>query len=284
MGRENAARDAYSAAWRDARDVPDRIERLERVAAEHPGEMMVLSDLAASHLRMGDLEAAVRTHREIIDRRDTFEHVWDNVLGLSCMFTGDPARAIEVLEASAVHCWEHGLHLALAYLMDGRWDRFEERFDEWVSGDLRRTYEFHQHGVVMEALLSAEDVTRVEEVWERYREGYQRMSHYERYLTFRSRHLGNIGYADTEDGHAVRLEGDDGWYTEGDDEDLDDEGDEEWDREPEIPVRLGEAEFYTLMDEYLRLDHRANVGDVDDEEWDRREELSGLLHAYATID
>jgi hypothetical protein len=291
MDRERAAREAYSAAWRDARDVPDRIERLERVAAEHPGEMMVLSDIAVSHLQMGDLEGAVQTHREIIDRKDTFEHIRDNVLGLSYMFTGDAARAVEVLEASNVHCWEQGLHLALAYLMDGRGDMFEERFDEWVSGDLRRTYEFHQHRKVMDALLSGEDVARVEEVWEGYREAYQRMSHYERYLTFRSRHLENIGYADSEDGQAVRLGGDEEWYTEDDEEDDgegDGEGDEEedgeWDWEPKIPARLSEVEFYALMDEYLYLDHKANADEVDDGEWDRHEELSGLLHAYATID
>jgi hypothetical protein len=266
MGRDKEVMEACHEAWDEARDVPDRIERLRAVAGKHPGSMNVLCDIATSQVEMGDLEGARRTYREIVDGRKGFDTVWENDLGLAYMYLGDVPRALEALEAFNGFSWDHGLHMALAHLMAGRRDEFEERFDRWMSEDLRRTCEAYGHRDVVRSLLGEGDAAYVEGLWAGYARGYEDMTPYERYLKVRGQHIAKLGCEETEDGEVVELDPD---------------PEDDW--EPNVPRRLGEAEFYALMREYLYLERMANLDDLDDKGWKRYERLADVLWADTSI-
>jgi len=104
--------------------------------------MTILSDIAYSYLAIDDISNAVRIYQKIIDRKDRFEHVWDNELGEAYLFTKNYEKAIEILENSNVIDYHQGLFLAFAYLKAGGRKKFKEQFDKWISENLEKSFEF----------------------------------------------------------------------------------------------------------------------------------------------
>lgn len=253
MDRKEKCEEAMHSAWHKSKNVQDRIKRLEKVASEYPEYMHPLSDIADSYLEIDDIDNAMKTYQKIIDLKDTFESVWDNVLGKAYLFMDDLEKAIERLEEFEVngHDYSNGLFIAFAYLKKGDRKKFEEQFDKWISEDLEKSFDQYDYKEYIKALFNKTESTFIENIWNKYYEKYSIMEPYKLYCELYKQHY-------------VR--------PEFDEEDLDDEN-------FEIPTKLSRSKFEELKVEYLYLDRKAMFGDANDAEYDRWSELKDLLFA-----
>ena len=127
MSRNDQCEEARHNAWDKSENIQQRINELKKVASEYPEFMVPMSDIAVSYLHAGDTEKAVNSYQNIIDKKDTFELIWDNDLGKAYLFTGDYAKAIETLKKSTVISYDQGLFLALSYLKNGNKKEAKEK-------------------------------------------------------------------------------------------------------------------------------------------------------------
>ncbi|KXA92673.1 hypothetical protein AKJ64_02535 [candidate division MSBL1 archaeon SCGC-AAA259E17] len=166
-------------AWEEAEDIQDRIRRLEKVASKYPEYMVPYSDMATSYLEMGDVDRAVEKYQGIINLKEKFDFVWDNHLGIAYLFTGNIQKAIKTLEKSRVHSYDQGLFLALAYLKRGDKEKFEEKFDKWISECMEEynelPYQFRYQRYI-DALFGEEESRFIDEIWDKYLDYYRQMA------------------------------------------------------------------------------------------------------------
>jgi tetratricopeptide (TPR) repeat protein len=243
--------------WVKAKDIQDRIKRLEKAALKYPEEMTILSDIAYSYLAIEDIDNAVRTYQKTIDLKDSFEHVWDNELGEAYLFTKNYEKAIEILETSNVISYHQGLFLAFAYLKAGDRKKFKEQFDKWISENLEKSFEFGNYDQYINALFGDEDARFIEDVWDKYYEKYSGMDPYKLYCELYKQNYIRPMF---------------------DEEDFEDD-------DFEIPAKLNRAQFEALSSEYCYLDRRMmfSIDEMTEEEKDRYFGLKDLLFADIVI-
>jgi len=251
MGREEKCVEARHNAWDKAKNVRDRIRKLEKVLSEYPEYMIPLSDIAVSYLEIDDTENAIRTYQKIIDQKDTFKLVWDNELGNAYLFTKDFEKAIKTLEKSTVFDYSQGLFLAFAYLKNGNRKKFKEQFDKWISEHLEKSFEQHDYKKYIKALFDDDEARFIEEIWKKYYDKYSSKSPYQLYCELYRQYYIKPGV---------------------DEEEFDEE-------DFEIPAKLGRSKFEQLKAEYLYLDRRTMFGDANDAGYDRYFELKDSLFA-----
>jgi tetratricopeptide (TPR) repeat protein len=257
MDRHKKCEEETREIWVKAKDVQDRIKRLEKAALKYPEEMTILSDIAYSYLAIEDIDNAVRTYQKIIDLKDSFEHVWDNKLGEAYLITKNYEKAIEILENSNVIDYHQGLFLAFAYFKAGDGKKFKEQFDKWISENLEKSFEFGSYDQYIKALFGDEDARFIEDVWDKYYEKYSSMDPYKLYCELYKQHYIRPGF---------------------DDEDFEDD-------DFEIPAKLNRAQFEALSSEYCYLDRKFmfSINEITEEEKDRYFELKDLLFADTVI-
>ena len=241
-------------AWDNSKDVQQRIDKLEKIASKYPEDMISLSDIAVSYLEMGDTGNAVKTYQKIIDRKGTFELIWDNQLGKAYLFTRNYTKAIETLKNSNTIDYGQGLFLAFSYLKNGEKAKAKESFDKWISEDLEKSFDQYRYKEYMENLLSDEEKKFIEGIWNKYYEKYSKMEPYQLYCKLYKQH------------YLTSL------TSESDEDDFEDE-------DFEIPPKLNISKFGELKDEYLYLDRKAMFGEMSDSEYDKYFEVRDLLFA-----
>jgi hypothetical protein len=257
MDRHKKCEKERDEVWIRAKDVQDRIKRLEKLALKYPKEMTILHDIVCSYLAIDDRDNAVMTYQKIIDLKDTFEHVWDDELGEAYLFTKDYDKAIEILKNSRVIGYHQGMFLAFAYLKTGDRKRFKEQLDKWISEDLEKSFQFYDYKKYIKALFSEEDAKFIEDVWDKYYNKYSSMDQYKLYCELYKQHYIRPGF---------------------DDEDFEDD-------DFEIPAKLNRAQFEALSSEYSYLDRKFmfSIGEITEEEKSKYFELKDLLFADITI-
>jgi len=241
-------------AWRNSKNVQQRIDKLEEIALKYPEDMISLSDIAVSYLEMGDTNNGVKTYQKIIDRKDTFEFIWDNHLGKAYLFTRNYIKAIETLKTSNTIDYDQGLFLAFSYLKNGEKKEAKESFDKWISKNLEKSFDKYRYKTYMENLLSDEEKKFIEGIWNKYYEKYSKMEPYQLYCKLYKQHY--LTYL----------------TSESDEDDFEDE-------DFEIPPKLNKSKFEELKNEYLYLDRKAMFGEMSDSEYDKYFELRDLLFA-----
>jgi len=241
-------------AWDKSKNVQERINELEKLVSKYPEDMILLSDIAVSYLEMGDINNAVKTYQEIIDRKDTFELIWDNQLGNAYLFTKDYSKAIETLKNSKVIDYDQGLFLALSYLKTGDREEAKKQFEKWISEDLEKSFDRYRYNKYLEALLNNDEKSFIENIWNKYYEKYSDMEPYQLYCKLYKQHY--LTY--------LTPESDEDYF---EDDDF------------EIPRKLNKIQFEQLSNEYLYLERKTIFGDMKDSDYDRYFKLRDLLFA-----
>ena len=239
-----------SEIWDKTKDTQERINQLKKLTLEYHEQMVLYSDIAASYLDVDDVDNAVATYQQIIDLKDSFEHVWDDDLGKAYLFTGTYAKAVETMENSKVMAWGQGLFLAFAYLKNGETQKFRQQFDKWVSEDLEKSFERYHYEKYIKALLTEEETQMIDEIWGKYYEKYSTMAPYQLYCELYKQRYTRRGLRELVD-----------------DEDF------------EIPPKFSRAKFEELSDEFRYLDRWTMFGEPSEEEYERYFELKDLLFA-----
>jgi len=248
MGLERCEK-ARGEAWDKAKDVTDRIDRLEKVAAEFPESMSPLADIAVSYLEAGDVDNTTKTYQQIIDKKETFETVWTRALGKAYLFTGDVDKAIEVLEAPGVISWDIDLFRAFARLKSGDREAFKAKFDAWISEHLERSWQQGRYQKYIDTLFDEEERNLIERVWDKYCNEYTDMEPYQLYCELYKQYNKRIGEA------AI------------DDEDF------------EILPKLSRTKFERLSREYLYFEKQCMFGEPSEADYETLQELEELLFA-----
>jgi hypothetical protein len=257
MNRKEKCEEERHNAWERANNVQERIKELKKVASEYPEFMTPLSDIAVSYLKTGDTVKCVKIYQEIINKKNTFQHIWANDLGKAYLFVKDYGNAIEILEKSNVISYDQGLFLALAHLKNGDKKTAKKQFEKWVSEDLEKSFRRHDYEMFLSSLLDDDEKNFITEMWNKYYNKYVHMEPYELYCKLYKQHYQKYF---TENPY------------EGDDEDFEDDN-------FEIPSKLNRVKFEEAKDEYLYLDRQATFGDLDDSEYEKYFELRDLLFA-----
>jgi hypothetical protein len=258
MSRRDECEEDRHNAWQKSENVHQRITALKKVASNYPEYMTPLSDIAASYVEIGATEKAVQTYRKILDSKDTFDHVWDNVLGKAYLFVSDYARAIETLKNSAVFSWDQDLFLALSYLKNHEPETAKAQFHKWISEDLERAFRQYDYKKYLEALLDEEEKALLDTEWSKCHDKYSEMEPYQLYCELYDQHyLESLTSESDESAHE-------------DEDDYDDF---------DIPPKFGRIRFEELKNEYLYLDRKSMLGHMRDRDYDRLFELRDLLLA-----
>ena len=254
MSRNEKCEKERDNAWNKTDNVQQRINELEKVVAKYPEEMIPLTDIAVSYLEIVDTNNVVKTYQKIIDTKDSFKLIWENQLGKAYLFTKDYAKAIETFKNSNVIDYDQGLFLVLSYLKAGDRQKAKKQFDKWISEDLEKSFDLYRYNRYLEFLLSNEEKSFIENIWDKYHEKYSNMEPYQLYCKlYKQRYRTYLTSESDED------------YFE--DEDF------------EIPPKLNMNKFEQLSDEYLYLNRNAMFEKLKDSEYDRYYELSDLLFA-----
>jgi len=252
VNQEEKCKEATYNAWDKAKNVEDRIKRLEKVVSEYPKYIIPLADIARSYLDI-DIDKAIKTYQKIIDLKDTFKDIWENELGKAYLFTNNIKKAIENFKKFDTHGidYRNGLFIAFAYLKKGDRKRFEQQFDKWVSEDIEKSFDEYNYRDYINALFNKNETEFIENIWNKYYEKYSNMEPYKLYCELYKQHY-VVSKIDDED-------------------ELDDEDD--------VPPKLSRAKFEELKIEYLYLVRKTMFGDADDTDYDRFFELQNLLFA-----
>lgn len=237
--------------WDKAKNVGERINNLQKLAAKYPEYMTTLSDIAVSYLDAGDIDNTIKTYQKIIREKDTFELVWDNELGKAYLFTEDYKKAVETFERSNVISYDQELFLALSYLKNGDKKKSKKQFETWISEDLEKSFNAYNFKEYFKALLSEEEETFIQTLWNKYYEKYSSMEPYQLYCCLYKQH----------------------YLTSAADEDIFEDDDFE------LPPKLNRSKFEQLSSEYLYLDRKSMFSDMSDSDYDRFFELRDLLFA-----
>ncbi len=258
INREKKCQDASFDAWAKAKNVQDRIKRLQKVVVAYPENMTPLSGIASSYLELDDVDNAVKTYQKIIDLKDTFDFIWDNELGKAYLFTNEFEKAMKNLKEfeKRGHDTSNGLFIALAYLKKGDRKKFTEQFNKWISKEIEESFHHNYYKKYINALFSKKEAKFIEEAWNEYYNKHIRMEPYQLYCKLYKQHY-------------LRSE-------------LDKEGPDEHD--VKIPAKLSRSQFEELKREYLSLDRKVMFGDPNDTEYERWFELKELLFAYVIFD
>ena len=251
MDRDTQHDAARRDAWETATSVPERIQKLEQVAAEYPESMTAFADIAASYLAMDDLDNARRTYQHIVDHQRQFALIWANELGKAYLFTNDAEKAIATLEQSEVISYDQGLFLAFAYLKQGEQQQCATQFQRWIAEDLTRAFGQYAYDKYIKALCNEAEAQYIDDLWTTYAEQYTNMEPYQLYCALYKQYYVKPRF---------------------DEDDFDDE-------DFEIPPKLSKTTFETLTAEYLALNRQVMFGHPDDAASERYFALRDLLFA-----
>ncbi len=254
MSRSEKCEKERGNAWDKSKNVQQRINELEKVVSKYPEDMIALSDIAVSYLETGDTNNAVKTYQKIIDRKDTFDLIWDNHLGKAYLFIKDYTKAIETLKNSNVIAYDQGLFLSLSYLKKGDRKEAKKQFDNWISEDLEKSFDRYIYNEYLTSLLNNEENTFIKNIWDKHHEKYSDMEKYQLYCKLYKQH------------YPIYL------TSESDEDDFEDD-------DFEMPPKLNKNQFEQLSNEYLYLERKAIFGDMNDSDYDKYYELKDLLFA-----
>lgn len=259
MNQEDKLRKLRHDAWHKAKDIRERIKKLEKIASEYPEDMISLSDIACSYLDIDEIDNAIKMYQRIIDLKDTFSFVWENELGKAYLFVNDFDKAVKTLKEFDAHGFDsgNGLFIAFAYLKKGDKKKYEKQFNTWISEGLEKSFNQYYYSKYIKALFNEKESKFIKKTWDKYYEKYSSMEPYKLYCELYKQHYSRSTI---------------------DEDDFDDD----FERSP-IPPKLSRAEFENLKAEYLYLDRKTMFGDADDSDYDRWFELEDLLFAEVVI-
>lgn len=250
MNRREKCEEERISAWDKSKNIQQRISNLKKVITKYPEFMTPYSDIAVSYLDTDDIENAVKTYQQIINKKATFKLIWDNNLGKAYLFTDNYPKAIETLKNSTVISYNQGLFLALSYLKNGDKKEAIDQFDKWISEDIEKSFEQYRYNKYLSTLLNDEEKILIENKWNEYERMYSSMEPYQLYCKLYKNHYLKSGMDDI------------------DDDDF------------EIPPKYNKNKFEELSNEYLYLDRKSMFGDdMNDSDYDRYFELQDLLFA-----
>jgi len=258
MDREKKCQEATLDAWHKAKNVQDRIKRLQKVFVEYPEYMEPLSNIASSYLELDNVDNAVKTYQKIIDLKDTFEFIWDNDLGKAYLFVNEFEKAMKSLKKFEKHGHDtsNGLFLAFTYLKKRDRKKCTEQFNKWISKEIEESFHHHFYKKYINALFSKEDAKFIEDIWNKYYKKYSSMEPYKLYCELYKQYYPR---------------------SEHDEEDPD-----EYDAK--ILAKLSRSQFEELKREYLSLDRKVMFGDPNDTDYDKWFALKELLFAHVIFD
>lgn len=178
----------------ETENIPDRIKRLKKVAADYPEYIIPVSAIANSYVEMGDIDNMIIEYQKLINMWDTFEDSSEDELCKAYLLTNEYEKALKTIENSDDFSMEHDILYAFSSLKNGNRNEFKQKFDEWTSMFLEGVFAYNDYEKYIKILFDEDDSKFIKDVWKKYYDEYLKMDEYELYCELYKQAYGEEGY------------------------------------------------------------------------------------------